>query len=132
MDGLSASAGRIGNQVFFVFVVVSVAVSSTVDWRDVDVDVIGGVMAELNFEHVMMCTDFLDDVWKETAAGISSRIERQVSLHIVADYIYCIVCCDASISGFDGTPTRRPDARRIWILCGEKRMMAGGSRLPFR
>jgi len=103
LDGLSASAGRIGNQVFFVFVVVSVAVSSTVDWRDVDVDFIG-VMAELNFEHVM-CTDFLDDVWKETAAGISSRIERQVSLHIVADYIYCIVCCDASISGFDGTST---------------------------
>ena len=98
MDGLSASAGRIGNQVFFVFVVVSVAVSSTVDWRDVDV--IGGVMAELNFEHVM-CTDFLVDDWKETAAGISSRIERQVSLHIVADIFYCIACCDASISGFD-------------------------------
>jgi len=102
LDGLSASAGRIGNQVFFVFVVVSVAVSSTVDWRDVDVDVdvIGGVMAELNFEHVM-CTDFLVDDWKETAAGISSRIERQVSLHIVADIFYCIACCDASISGFD-------------------------------
>lgn len=94
MDGLSASAGRIGNQVFFVFVVVSVDVSSTVDWRDVDV--IGGVMAELNFEHVM-CTDFLVDDWKENAAGISSRIERQVSLHIAADIIYCIACCDASM-----------------------------------
>lgn len=105
MDGLSASAGRIGNHVFFVVVVVSVAVSSTVDWRDVDVDDVIGVMAELNFEHVM-CTDFLDDDWKETAAGISSRIERQDSLDIVADIFYCIACCDASISGFDGTTTR--------------------------
>ncbi len=52
-------------------------VSSNVDCRAVDVD----VMARFNFEHVM-CTDFEGD-WKETAAGISRRIGKQASLHIV-------------------------------------------------
>lgn len=78
MDGLRASAGRIGNQAFFFdfFDAVSVAVSSSVDWRAVDVDVIEGRMTELHFEFVM-CTDVCDDDdWKETAAGISSRMER--------------------------------------------------------
>jgi hypothetical protein len=73
-----------------VFVVILV-VSSNVDCRAVD----DGVMAEFNFEHVMMCTDF-EGEWKETAAGINSTIEeRHASLHI----LYCLLPYGCFLSG---------------------------------
>ena len=86
MDGLRASAGRIGNQVFFFFfdvVVSGVVVSSSVEWRGVD-DVCGR-FAELH----LICPN---DDWKEdTAAGISSRIEIKVSLLHIATGVFVVL-----------------------------------------
>ncbi len=63
-------------------------------------DDVCGRFAELH----LICPN--DDDWKDTAAGISSRIEIKVSLlHIATGVFVVLPAEDAFNSGFDGTTT---------------------------